>query len=275
MTDTREPPAAQAASTARAQTSFIWYELLTNDHARAKSFYDAVVGWDIESEATNSMDYRMIRTPTGNAGGVMQINDEMRSHGARPTWLGYLGVEDVDQIVAAATAAGASIVMPAFDVADVGRIAMLADPSGAPFYVMRPIPPAGNPDAVSTAFAPNLIGHCAWNELVTRDLAQAKQFYPALFGWTLGDVMPMGPMGDYQFIEQDGRMIGAMFAPGDRQPAWRFCFRTADLQRSIDAVNEGGGQVLFGPTEVPGGGRIIQATDPDGAFFMVIEGGQS
>ncbi|HEY8592586.1 MAG TPA: VOC family protein [Sphingomicrobium sp.] len=96
-----------------------------------------------------------------------------------------------------------------------------------------------------------------------------------LFGWTWGDAMPMGPMGDYRFIEHGGRMIGAMFAPGDRQPAWRYCFRTADLERSIKAVKSGGGEVLFGPTEVPGGGMIIQANDPDNAFFMLIEGGQS
>jgi predicted enzyme related to lactoylglutathione lyase len=81
-------------------------------------------------------------------------------------------------------------------------------------------------------------------------------------------------MGDYQFILQDGGMIGAMFAPGEREPAWRYCFRTADLDRSIDAVKAGGGEILFGPTEVPGGGMIIQANDPEGAFFMLIEGGQ-
>jgi len=102
----------------------------------------------------------------------------------------------------------------------------------------------------------------------------ARRFYPEQFGWTLGDTMPMGPMGDYQFIHQDGRMIGAMFAPPDRQPAWRFCFRVDNLEHSIDAIRTGGGEILFGPTEVPGGGMIIQATDPQGAFFMLIEGGQ-
>lgn len=247
---------------------FIWYELLTSDHARAKAFYDTVVGWDIEPAPAGPVDYRMIRTASGNAGGVMQLTDDMRAHGARPTWLGYIGVYDVDRTVAQATEAGAKVLMEPFDIEGVGRLALLADPAGAPFYVMR-----GFSEEASDAFSPATVGHAAWNELVTSDLDGAKSFYPALFGWTLGDVMPMGPMGDYQFIEQGGEMIGAMFAPGDRQPAWRFCFRTESLERSIEAVNSGGGQVLFGPTEVPGGGRIIQATDPDGAFFMVIEGG--
>lgn len=248
---------------------FIWYELLTRDHSAAKRFYDVAVGWDIEPIASNPMDYRMIRAPQGNAGGVMQLNQQMREHGARPTWLGYVGVDDVDDTARKAQDAGGNLLMEPFDVEDVGRIAMLSDPSGAPFYVMR-----GASDGTSDAFAPGKVGHCAWNELVAGDLQQAKDFYLPLFGWTLGDVMPMGPMGDYQFIEHGGRMIGAMFAPGDRPAAWRFCFRTGDLERSIEAVNTGGGKVLFGPTEVPGGGLIIQATDPDGAFFMLIEGGQ-
>lgn len=248
---------------------FIWYELLTGDHAAAKRFYDAAVGWDIEPAPAGPIDYRMIRTGSGNAGGVMQLTDDMRAHGARPTWLGYVGVDDVDSTVAKAEGAGAKALMEPFDIAGVGRLALLSDPFGAPFYVMR-----GASDESSNAFSPDAVGHCAWNELVTGDPAAAKEFYVSLFGWTLGDTMPMGPMGDYQFLEHGGRTIGAMFAPGDRQPAWRFCFRTANLERSTEAVKAGGGQVLFGPTDVPGGGTIIQAADPEGAFFMLIEGGQ-
>lgn len=254
--------------------AFIWYELLTNDHAGAKRFYDPVVGWDIEPSASGPLDYRMIRAPDGNVGGVMQIDDAMRDHGARPTWLGYIGVEDVDTTVAQALDTGAKALVEPFDIPAVGRIAMLADPAGAPFYVMRPIPPAGQEDATSDAFSPTAVGHCAWNELMTDDLRRAEDFYLPLFGWTLGDAMPMGDMGDYQFILEGGRRIGAMFAPPGRRPAWRYCFRTENLERSIEAVNSGGGRIEFGPTEVPGGGRIIQATDPEGAFFMVIEGGE-
>ena len=251
--------------------SFIWYELLTSDHAKAKAFYDPVAGWDIEPQpsAPGGMDYRMIRTGSGNTGGVMQLTDEMRGHGARPTWLGYIGVDDVDATVASAEAAGGRVLMPAFDVPNVGRIGMLADPQGASFYVMR-----GLSDESSNAFSPTTLGHGAWNELLTTDLAGAKDFYLPLFGWELGDAMPMGPMGDYQFINQGGQMIGAMFAPGDPNPAWRFCFRTASLERSVEVLKAGGGELRAGPMEVPGGDHIIQATDPDGVFFMLVEGGQ-
>ncbi len=245
--------------------SFIWYELLTNDHAAAKAFYDAVLGWNIEPRGEGEIDYRMIRTGSGNAGGVMQLTDEMRDHGARPTWLGYIGVDDVDRTVEEAQAAGAKVMMPAFDMPGVGRLAMLADPQGAPFYVMR-----GASAESSTAFDPDTVGHCAWNELSTTDLAAAKRFYPALLGWTLGEAMPMGPMGDYQFIDHAGRTIGAMFEPQGQGALWRFCFRVANLGASLDMTKRGGGTVTFGPTEIPGGDRIFQALDPDGAHFMCV-----
>src|SRR3954468_8883879 len=78
--------------------SFIWYELMTPDPAGSKRFYDAVVaGWTIEAQPSGDMDYRMItRSDGGNSGGVLLLTEEMQGHGARPCWLGYLGVPDVD-----------------------------------------------------------------------------------------------------------------------------------------------------------------------------------
>jgi len=74
--------------------SFIWYELLSADPLCAKQFYDAVVGWDIESQPSGDLDCRMIRrSDGGNAGGVMRLTDEMQHHGARPMWLGYVSVD--------------------------------------------------------------------------------------------------------------------------------------------------------------------------------------
>src|SRR6185503_16562358 len=99
--------------------------------------------------------YRMIGIADGGfTGGVLPLTDEMQQHGARPTWLGYLNVRDVDGKVAEIESAGGKTLMPATDIPNVGRIAMVADPQGAPFYVMTPIPPAGDPNAKSDVFSP-------------------------------------------------------------------------------------------------------------------------
>jgi hypothetical protein len=263
MTDTRDTG------------GFIWYELMTSDAEGAKDFYEAVVGWSIGEPVPNANGYRMIgRSDGGFAGGILPISDDMASNGARPGWLGYVHVADVDATVRDIEQAGGSIWMPPTDIGTAGRVALVTDPQAAPFYVMTPKPPEGNPDAQSDVFSPNAVQRCAWNELATSDLDAAKRFYTERFGWVLGDAMPMGPMGDYQFIHANGERIGAMFAPGDLRPAWRFCFRVESLERSIDAIRSGGGKILFGPTDVPGGGRIVQANDSEGVFFMVIEGGQ-
>ena len=89
--------------------NFIWYELMSPDPDASKGFYDAVVGWDIEPAPTDEhvMDYRMIRrSDGGNAGGVLRVTPEMAAQGARPMWLGYLNVDDVDATIAAIEADG-------------------------------------------------------------------------------------------------------------------------------------------------------------------------
>lgn len=115
------------------QGSFIWYELMTSDADGAKAFYDSVVGWNVGSEAEFPNGYRMIGRYDGkNAGGVLPLTEEMKSHGARPVWLGYIGVDDVDATVSAIEADGGKAMMPAWDIPGVGRVAMVTDPAGSP-----------------------------------------------------------------------------------------------------------------------------------------------
>ena len=233
--------------------SFIWYELLTKDAKAAKTFYDAVVGWNIDAEpAPGGMDYRMINAPDSAAGGVMQLNDDMLANGAKPVWLGYIGVDDVDASVAKVVAAGGKVHLPAFDIPDVGRLAMVADPQGIPFYVMR-----GASSESSTAYQRMGLGHVSWNELRTPDDAAALAFYEEQFGIAKVGSMDMGEMGEYSFIgnaESGGDAIGAIMPAGPGvPPMWGFYFRVADIDDAKAKVEAGGGQVLFGPMEVPGG----------------------
>ena len=275
MSDTSYAPTQTAAnedSKTSAHGSFVWYELLTPDPVAAKTFYDAVVGWTVEPQPSGEMDYRMIgRADGGNAGGVMRLTEEMQSHGARPTWLGYVAVDDVDAAVASIEQAGGKTLLPAFDIPNVGRIAMVTDPPGAPFYLMQPTPPSGDENKVSDVFSVDQPGRVSWNELATSDLEAAKRFYPTQFGWELGDVMNMGDMGDYQFINRGGVMLGAMMtAAAESQPRWRYYFRVANVDTAKQAVEAGGGSVIHGPQEVPGGDRILIGTDPQGAEFAVV-----
>ena len=250
----------------------IWYELMTADPDASKAFYDTVIGWTIEARPSGPMDYRMIDSGNGGqVGGVMRLTEEMIAGGAKPTWLFYIGVDDVDASIAKIEAAGGSVLMPAWDIPGIGRLAMVADPQGIPFYIMR-----GASDASSTAFERTGMGKCNWNELSTPDQPGANAFYASVFGWTYPDKMPMGDMGDYVFIDAAGQTIGAtMQTPPQGQPsAWQFYFRAPDIEAAAAKVTAQGGTVHAGPMEVPGGDRIIVASDPHGVMFGVVGPGQ-
>lgn len=256
------------------QGSWIWYELMTPDPDGAKTFYQAVVGWIIDDAPAGDMDYRMIANADGGlTGGVMRLNDDMVAHGARPCWLGYLGVDDVDATVAAIEAAGGKSLLPAFDIPQTGRIAMVADCCGAPFYVMTPVPPPGGSE--STAFsASRRPGRCGWNELMAGNQQRAIAFYTGLFGWSLPDAMDMGPMGSYQFIAHDGVTIGAIMTKIAEMPAamWNHYFWVPSIAAAKGAIEANGGTVINGPMQVPGDDWIVQALDPQGAVVSLVGG---
>ncbi len=270
VTDAPLRPANEDAKTS-AHGSHIWYELLTPDPDNAKIYYDAVAGWDIEPRSAGEMDYRMIRAGSENVGGVMRLNDEMAQHGAKPVWLGYVAVDDVDETVAKVEAKGGTTHLPAFDVPDVGRIAMVADPQSNTFYIMKPTPPKGDEGKVSTAFSTTESGHVNWNELSTADPIAARAFYGDLFGWTSDEFMPMGELGEYRFFAHNDTTIGAVSGCVEGAPAgWRYYVRVPSISNAVETVKAKGGTIAMGPHEVPGGDHIIVGHDPQGAEFALV-----
>lgn len=252
----------------------VWYELLSNDADASKAFYESVIGWTVHpaDPVAGGMDYRMIDAGNGDfVGGLMNLTPEMKAGGAKPRWLFYLGVDEVDAMVEKIEAKGGGVLMPAFDMPGVGRMAFVHDPQGNPFYVMR-----GASEESSTVFDRTGLGKCNWNELTTSDHAAGNAFYADVFGWSYPDKMTMpGDMGDYTFVDVAGTQIGAtMKAPPGAPTGWRFYFRTPDIEATAAKVAEAGGQVLMGPHEVPGGDRIIVATDPHGVEFGAVGPGQ-
>ena len=272
VTDAPPRAAANEDSCGSTQGSHIWYELITPDPEGAKAFYEAIVpGWTIGERAPVEHDYRMIGRSDGSfAGGVLRLTDEMRQHGTAPRWLGYVGVEDADATVERLEAKGGKVLVPAFNI-EVGRIAMVADPQGNPFYVMKPVPPAGKPDAESDAFSPDAEQRVNWNELSTADPDAARRFYGDLFGWTSDDFMPMGEYGEYRFFDHGSTRIGAVCgAMPDGTTGWRYYVGVPSIAKAAEAVKANGGAITVEPHQVPGGDFIIIGRDPQGAEFALV-----
>jgi uncharacterized protein len=255
---------------------FIWYELLTTDADAAGDFYGKVVGWTSIVSGQPGMDYRFFSSGDGSdmkdgVGGYMAITEEMAVGGALPAWVGCIRVDDVDASTQSITDAGGSLLMPAMDLDGVGRMAMVADPQGAPFYVMK-----GASDDVSHSFAATepKVGHCAWNELATTDPEAATGFYASKFGWAKDSEMDMGPMGTYHMMAASGArfMIGGIMrkVPEDPQSHWLYYFRVEDIDAAAERITTHGGRIHIPAMEIPGGDYSLAAADPDGAYFGLV-----
>jgi len=247
--------------------SMIWYELMTSNAAEAAAFYGAVLGWSMKELSETPVAYAEFQAGgVGVAGCLTLPKGEEGCATATATWVGYFGVDDVDANVEKVVASGGSVCMPPKDIPGVGRLAMLNDPQGVPFYVM-----CGEPDMRSEAYNQEKAGHVHWNELSIDDPARAIAFLEATFGWTRGEAMSMGELGDYQLMRHDGADVGAVMAvqPGGKA-SWVYYFGVEDIDRAATHVREHRGQVMYGPVEVPGGAFMIVAADPDGAVFGAV-----
>lgn len=246
---------------------FIWYELMTTDTASAAAFYGAVTGWGSANSGVPGQSYTLFLNGASAMGGLMTLPNSARAMGAPPQWLGYVGVEDVDAATAEATRLGASVLAGPQDIPTVGRFSLVRDPQGAPLYLFTPLNPGMG--ELPRQDAPGGVG---WHELRATDWAAAMDFYGALFGWTRGEALDMGPIGTYQIILADGQMIGGMFnrPPMIPVPHWMYYINTPDIDAASARLTSAGGTVLHGPDQVPGGNWVIQARDPQGAAFALV-----
>lgn len=116
---------------------FYWAELNTGDVEKAKIFFGETIGWTFKNQPIERGDYWVAYNGDIPIAGIVSL-DAFAPVGTPPHWFSYLAVDDVDRRVEAAAKAGAQILRGPFDVEDVGRIAILIDPSGAAMGWMTP-----------------------------------------------------------------------------------------------------------------------------------------
>jgi predicted enzyme related to lactoylglutathione lyase len=246
---------------------FVWHDLMTTDTAAATSFYKSVIGWNAADAGVGAGAYTYLSAGTTPVAGLMQIPESARAMGAGPSWMGYVGVGDIEARTARITAAGGKVLRPVDEIPGIGRFAVLADPQGAVFALFQP----NNPPAPA-AGAPAAAGHVGWNELRATDYKSAFAFYEKIFGWTVADEMDMGPMGFYLMFATGGTAVGGMAnkSPEVPVPHWCFYFNVESIDSAMQRVAGHGGKVLHGPHEVPGSSWIAECVDPQGATFALV-----
>jgi predicted enzyme related to lactoylglutathione lyase len=249
--------------------TFCWVELATSDSAGAKKFYTELLGlWETTDDPIpGGGTYTMIQMEGGNIGGLYELNDEMREAGVPPHWLTYVTVEDASATAKLARELGGRVVRDAFDVMEIGRMAVLQDPFGATFAVWQPKLHHG------THFADARPGSVCWNELATRDEDRCATFYGNLFGWK--PETRQHPGSTYTIFNKGGAMKAGMLKMneewGDCPPNWMIYVSVADCDATAAKVAGLGGKLLVPPTDIPPVGRFSVIQDPQGAVFSIIK----
>jgi uncharacterized protein len=245
---------------------FVWYDQMSLDMEGSGAFYKKVVGWTLAPNEMNDQPYTVLKAGDTMVGGLMPIPEDAAKMGARPAWMGYIAVDDVDAWAGKVKAAGGSIYRPPSDIPNIGRFAVMGDPHGAAFIIFK-----GSADMAPT-HDPSKSEHFGWRELHAGDRETDFAFYSGLFGWTKADTFDMGPMGLYQLFNIDGAMAGGMMTktPQMPMPHWLYYINVEAADAAAARVKAGGGQVLNGPHQVPGGQWALQALDPQGAMFGLL-----
>lgn len=245
-----------------------WIDLMSPDVEASTAFYRGLFGWEAapQKDDSGAVIYTMLRKDGQDAAGLVAQPPMMA--GAPPVWSTYIAVASADETVTAAEKAGGNILMPAMDVMEAGRMAVIADPTGAVFSIWQ----AGTHPGAGVVNEANAY---SWNELITRDIDHSKAFYAEVFGWEY-DGMDMGPMGMYWVIKgaeggRGGLMSRPPNMPTEAPDSWLVYFLTDDIQGKVDATTAAGGAAMHGPAAIPGVGMIAILTDPQGGAFALLQ----
>ena len=242
---------------------FVWFEHVSSDTAKARTFYEALCGWTTQPMPMGDQNYDIITNAGAGIGGYRADKD------GHAYWASYLSVADVDKSYKAALAAGAKSVAEPMDFGPVGRAAVITDPTGARVSLWK----GAGDDPADVEKTP--VGGWHWNELHSKDAKAALAFYTKAFGMAQ-DSMDMGPAGTYYLLKDAaGQMRGGIMQQeaGVAAPSsWLPYIEVADCDASTRlAMKLGARQTIAPPMDVDMVGRFAIIMDPCGAPIGLIK----
>jgi len=241
-----------------------WVDLMVADPKAAGQFYSQLFGWQIKDLGEEAGGYAIAEKSGRPAAGIGPIPEDQQMPAV---WTTYIAVDSVDDIVSKVNGAGGQTLMPAMDVMDAGRMAVVSDAAGAVFGLWQARSHKG-------AEIVNEPGALTWNENMTRDYDAARKFYADVFGYEYEDV------GDenftYSVLNLSGGPVGGIGEIGANLPAavpphWMPYFSVASTDETIERAKALGGQVLMPAQDSPYG-RMATLQGPQGERFSVISG---
>lgn len=249
--------------------SFCWIELGTTDQNAAKNFYGSLFGWTAHDNPMGPNEvYTLFKLQGRDAAATYTLRADQRSVGVPPHWMVYISTTDADTTAKSAADAGATVLAAPFDVFDLGRMAVIQDPTGAVFSAWQAKNHAG------TGIT-GVDGTLCWADLNTRDQSRARQFYSQVFGWKLDDDTDHNPPSGYVHIKNGQEFIGgilpAELVPPHVPPHWLPYFLVSDCDASVSKATHLGARLYLEPQTLENVGRFAVVGDPQGAGFAVFQ----
>jgi uncharacterized protein len=246
--------------------TFSWADLTTTDQDAAKTFYTSLFGWEAQDNPVgDGVVYSMMLIEGKPVAAISPQPQQQREAGMPPLWNSYITVESADDAAERAQQLGGTVHAPAFDVMDVGRMAVVEDPGHAFFAVWEPKASIG-------AQLVNAPGALSWNELASTDMDASAGFYSELFGWST-EPMEGGGMPYLVIKNRDGHGNGGIrpVMPPEAPPHWLVYFGSADVEADVARASELGASTLVETMSI-GPGTIAVLQDPQGAVFALYGG---
>lgn len=247
--------------------TFCWIELATTDQNAAKNFYGKLFGWEANDMPTGPNDFYTIFKLNGrDVAAAYTLKQEQQSAGTPSSWMLYVAVDNVDDSVKRANQLGAKVCMDAFDVFDIGRMAVIQDPTGAMISLWQAIKHSGTGVTGEQ-------GTLCWADLSTSDPEAARKFYSQLFGWTIEKAE--NDSSGYQVIKNGDQFIGGVQPVQHRNPNapphWLAYFDVANCDSMTANAKQLGAQTRMDPMTVENVGRWSVLADPQGAVFAAFQ----
>jgi predicted enzyme related to lactoylglutathione lyase len=245
--------------------TFCSVDLATTDPAGAMDFYGGLFGWEAEAvPGGEETAYAMMRLDGDEVCAVYEAHGDWGEGVAPSHWFSSISVDSADATAARAAELGGEALGEAFEVFDMGRVAVMRDPTGAVFGAWEPRSYAG-------ARRVNDAGCWGLNQLNTHEPERAAEFYAGLFGWEIERVSDEPP---YWGINNNGWLNGGMMKmlDGGGPSHWLVYFTAKDADAAAERIADLGGTVMVPPMDIASEGRICVARDPQGAVFALFEG---
>ena len=242
---------------------FVWFELVTDDMPTAQGFYRAVFGWTFSAVPGAPDAYTLAENAGEKVAGLFR-------HAPPPgvarsaRWLTLVSVPDVAAAARYATAHGGAVVSPPATVAGSGTRALLRDPGGAVFGVLRA--PQGDPPDT-----PVPDGEFFWADLLTRDPPAAAQFYQGLAGYEVSQ--RESDLGFTRLVLQSQGYARAGIVPLPqpvKQEGWLPYVLVSDVPGTLARVKAAGGKVLVEPEARLLDGNVAVLADPLGGVLGIV-----